>query len=198
MLFAIQYAYAKSWIDCNVRVAAVVGHSFGELTALCVSGVLSLKDTVRMIAGRATLVRDSWGADRGSMMAIEVDLEVVHKIIAEAGQKTSDATPAIIACFNGPRSFTLAGSTNAIDEVAETLASSPVYSSSINAKRLNVTNAFHSTLMEPLIEDLRQIWRNLTFREATIPLERSTEDPCTDEMTSDFVAKHMRNPVYFN
>ena len=198
MLFAVQYDCAKSWIDCNVRVAAVVGHSFGELTALYVSGVLSLKDTVRMVAGRATLVRDSWGADRGSMMAIEADLEVVHKIITEAGQKASDATPASIACFNGPRSFTLAGSTKAIDEVAETLARSPVYSSSIKAKRLNVTNAFHSTLVEPLMEDLRQIGRNLTFREATIPLERSTEDPCTDEITSNFVAEYVRSPVYLN
>ena len=198
MLFAIQYACAKSWIDCDVQVAAVVGHSFGELTALCVSGVLSLKDTVKMIAGRAKLVRDSWGPDRGSMMAIEADLEVVHKILAEAGQKSSDATPATIACFNGPRSFTLAGSANAIDDVAETVANSPVYSSSTKTKRLNVTNAFHSTLVEPLMEDLEQIGRNLTFREATISLERSTEYPYTDEMTSAFVAEQMRNPVYFN
>ena len=198
MLFAIQYACAKSWIDCNVEVAAVVGHSFGELTALCVSGVLSLKDTVKMIAGRAKLVRDSWGPDRGSMMAIEADLEVVHNIIAEAGQKSPYSPPATVACFNGPRNFTLAGSANAIDNVAETVANSQVYSSSTKAKRLNVTNAFHSTLVEPLMEDLEQIGRTLTFREATIPLERSTEYPYTDEMTSVFVAEHMRNPVYFD
>ena len=198
MLFAIQYACAKSWIDCGVQVAAAVGHSFGELTALCVSGVLSLKDTVKMIAGRAKLVRDSWGPDRGSMMAIEGDLEVVHRIIAEASQKSSDTTPATIACFNGPRSFTLAGSAHAIDNVAETVANSPVYSSATRTKVLNVTNAFHSTLVEPLMEELEQIGRNLTFREATIPLERSTEFPYTDDMTSSFVAEHMRNPVYFS
>ena len=198
MLFAIQYACAKSWIDCGVQVAAVIGHSFGELTALCVSGVLSLKDTVKMIAGRARLVRDSWGPDRGSMMAIEADLEVVRKILSEAGQRSSDATPATIACFNGPRSFTLAGSAHAINDVAEIVANSPVYSSVTRTKRLNVTNAFHSGLVEPLMEDLEQIGRSLTFREAIIPLERSTEYPFTDEMTSAFVAEHMRNPVYFS
>ena len=198
MLFAIQYACAKSWIDCGVQVAAVVGHSFGELTALCVSGVLSLKDTAKMIAGRAKLVRDSWGPDRGSMMAIEAALEVVHKILAEAGETSSDEVPATIACFNGPKSFTLAGSAKAIDKVAEIVANNPVYSSSARTKKLNVTNAFHSTLVEPLMEDLEQIGRDLTFREATILLERSTEHPYTDDMTSTFVAEHMRNPVYFN
>lgn len=198
MLFAIQYACAKSWIDCGVDVATVVGHSFGELTALCVSGILSLKDTAKMIAGRAKIVRDSWGSDRGAMMAIEADLELVHQILAEAGEISSESKPATIACFNGPRSFTLAGPTRAIDDVARTVANSSVYSSSTKTKRLNVTNAFHSTLVEPLIEDLEQVGQKLTFREATIPLERSTEQPYTDEISSAFVAEHMRNPVYFN
>lgn len=197
MLFAIQYACAKSWIDCGVQVAAVVGHSFGELTALCVSGVLSLKDTAKMIADRAKLVRDSWGPDRGSMMAIEADLEIVHNILSEAGDKASDDSAATIACYNGRRSFTLAGSTKAIDDVVEVVASSSVYSSCTRTKRLNVTNAFHSTLVEPLIDDLEQIGLDLTFREAVMQLERSTEETYTD-MTSTFVAEHMRNPVYFD
>lgn len=198
MLFAIQYACAKSWIDCGVQVAAVVGHSFGELTALCVSGVLSLKDTARMIARRAKLVRDSWGPDRGAMMAIEADLETVHKILDDAGQKAPDDTPATVACYNGPRSFTLAGSAKAIDVVAETVSNNPNFSTSIRTKRLNVTNAFHSTLVEPLMVELEQVGQDLTFREATISLERSTEYPNTDELTSVFIADHMRNPVFFN
>ncbi|KAL2167888.1 hypothetical protein VTG60DRAFT_675 [Thermothelomyces hinnuleus] len=198
MLFAIQYACAKSWIDCGVQVAAVVGHSFGELTALCISGVLSLKDTAKMIAGRAKLVRDSWGPDRGAMMAVEADLEMVHRLLAEAGAKSSDGTQATIACYNGPRSFTLAGSTPAIDAVEDMVANSPVYSASTRAKRLKVTNAFHSTLVEPLMEDLEQIGRTLTFRESVLSLERSTEHPYMEDLTAEFVADHMRNPVYFH
>ncbi|KAF3055676.1 Conidial yellow pigment biosynthesis polyketide synthase [Daldinia childiae] len=196
MLFAIQYACAKSWIDCGVQIAAVVGHSFGELTALCVSGVLSLKDTAKMIADRALLVRDSWGTDRGSMMAIEADLEVVQNLIAEAGEKYPDGAQATIACYNGPRSFTLAGSTEAIDNIAKMVAD-PDYSSCTRTKKLNVTNAFHSTLVEPLMEGLEGIGDELNFREAVIQLERSTEESYT-EISSEFVAEHMRNPVYFN
>ncbi|KAL9112778.1 MAG: hypothetical protein Q9227_003081 [Pyrenula ochraceoflavens] len=198
MLFAIQYASAKSWIDCGVQIAAAVGHSFGELTALCVSGVLSLKDTAKMIAGRAKLVRDSWGQDRGAMMAIEADLQVVEKVLSDSRKKLPDGTQATIACFNGPRSFTLAGSTKGIDAIAQTIAESKIYSSSTRTKRLSVTNAFHSALVEPLLEELEEIGSKLTFREASISLERSTEEPFVDEMSPSFVAEHMRYPVYFD
>lgn len=53
MLFAMQYACARSWMDSGIQPAALVGHSFGELTALCISQVLSLEGTVKMIVRRA-------------------------------------------------------------------------------------------------------------------------------------------------
>lgn len=203
MLFAMQYACAKSWMDCGIQVAALVGHSFGELTALCISGVLSLKDTVKMIAARARLVKDNWGPENGAMMAIEADLDLVDKIVDETtrGQSDQDMSNNLsvtIACYNGPRSFTLAGTTTAIDKVAKILAENPAYASATKFKRLNVTNAFHSTLVEPLMEDLNKIGENLTLREPSIVLERSTEELDMRTLTHDFVAQHMRNPVYFN
>ncbi|KAK8047314.1 polyketide synthase [Apiospora saccharicola] len=191
MLFAMQYACAKSWMDSAVQVSAVVGHSFGELTALSISGVLSLKDTAKLIASRARLVRDSWGADRGAMLAIEADLDLIHSL---TGELHPDVT---IACYNGPRSFTLAGPTEAIDNLAGDLPSNPTFSTRTRFKKLNVTNAFHSTLVEPLLEPLGDIGKSLTFREPIIPLERSTEELDMD-MPPDYVAQHMRNPVYFN
>jgi acyl transferase domain-containing protein len=65
-LFAVQYATAKAWLDCGLKATAVVGHSFGELTALCVSGTLSLRDAVKLIAGRAGLMQKYWGDESGS------------------------------------------------------------------------------------------------------------------------------------
>jgi acyl transferase domain-containing protein len=59
MLFAVQCSCAKSWIQCGVQAVTVVGHTFGELTALCVSGTLSIEDTIKMIAGRAGIIRDN-------------------------------------------------------------------------------------------------------------------------------------------
>ena len=194
MLFAIQYSCAKSWIDAGVQVAAVIGHSFGELTALCISGVLSLNDTITIIAARAKLVRDSWGMDRGSMLAVEADLEDVHRLLAKSSNTCKDQGPAAIACFNGPRSFTVAGAAKTIDAVAETASSFPA----MRVKKLTVTNAFHSALVEPLMADLEQLGHGLTFSEPTTHWERATEFRSTEKLSPTFFAEHMRNSVYFN
>lgn len=194
-LFAVQYACARSWLDSGVNPVAVVGHSFGELTALCISQALSLEDTLSMIINRATLVRDAWGPDKGAMMAVwEADLADVQKLLLEANSKHK-ASPASVACYNGPRSFTLAGSTTAINSVADTLANSSL--TSIKTKRLNVSNAFHCALVDDIIERLEQSAQGLTFHEPIIPMERATEFPAPKgKLGPKFVADHMRSPVY--
>lgn len=197
MLFAIQYSCAKSWIDCGIQVAALVGHSFGELTALCISGVLSLKDAVKLIAGRARLIRDSWGVDKGAMMAVEANIEDVEKLLTKTSEACQRHGETTIACFNGPRSFTLAGPSKSVEALAEAAVTSAA-SSSIKTKQLNVTNAFHSTLVDPLMVDLEQMAKALTFREPAIPHERATEFESTDRLTPRYVAQHMRYPVYFH
>jgi acyl transferase domain-containing protein/acyl carrier protein/nucleoside-diphosphate-sugar epimerase/SAM-dependent methyltransferase len=196
MLFATQYTCAKSWIECGAQPVAVIGHSFGELTALCISSVLTLDDTAKMIIARAEVIRDSWGLDTGAMIAVEADLDDVQRLLHCAHQSCPDLPAATIACFNGPRNFTLAGSTRAIDAVSTVVSKDPTYSS-MRTKRLNVTNAFHSTLVEPLMAELEEKARGLRFRNPKIALERATEFPEQD-YTEKFVADHMRNPVYFN
>ncbi|KAH6641050.1 hypothetical protein F5144DRAFT_120541 [Chaetomium tenue] len=198
MLFAMQYASARSWMDCGLqgKVAAVVGHSFGEITALCVAGVLSLEDTIKLVAARARLVRDSWGGDPGAMMAVEADEMLVRELLEEAN-RNSDGS-ASIACYNGPRSFTLAGSTNAVDAVQATMSADARFKA-IRSKRLSVTNAFHSALVEKLVDSLGQVGKELTFHPPTIPVERATETAFdAAKMDWTFVPRHMREPVFFN
>ncbi|KAL4769117.1 hypothetical protein BDW60DRAFT_210354 [Aspergillus nidulans var. acristatus] len=197
MLFAMQYSCARCWLDCGVstRIAAVVGHSFGELTALSISGVLSVQDTIKLVAGRARLIRDQWGSDRGAMMAIEGDESTIQQLLEEASQQTPSDHPATIACYNGPRSFTLGGSTAAIEGVKETLLSKYPY---IRHKRLNVTNAFHCSLVENIVEPLNQLGEELTFNPPVIHIEHSSSTPSTGARpSSTFVADHLRKPVYF-
>ena len=196
VLFAFQYSCARSWIDCGVEVAAVVGHSFGEITALCVSGTLSLEDAFKVVSGRAALIRDSWGPDGGSMMAVEADLEDVERLLDSSNKACQGEPLATIACYNGPRSFTLAGPATVI-ATAERLASDPAFSS-VRSKKLNVTNAFHSTLVEPLVPELKHLGKGFAFKEPLIPLETATEFESKQQPTSQFLADHMRNPVYFN
>ncbi|KAL4893536.1 putative polyketide synthase [Aspergillus ambiguus] len=198
-LFAMQYASAKSWIDCGLadKVVSVVGHSFGEITALCVAGVLGLEDTVKLIAGRANLVQSAWGPDPGAMMAIEADEALVHDLLKESNLESDGS--AGIACYNGPRSFTVAGSTKGIDAFAATLAGKGSALQGVKSKRLNVSNAFHSALVENIIDRLGEVGKQVTFHNAVIPIERATEHGDAEaQLDWTFVGSHMRQPVFFN
>ncbi|KAM5444215.1 putative PKS/NRPS-like protein biosynthetic cluster [Microsporum ferrugineum] len=198
MLFATQYSCAMAWIDCGIKPVALVGHSFGELTALCVSGVLSLAGAAKMIAGRAGLIQDLWGPDKGFMMAIEADIQDVEYLLRESNRKNRSDQAVAIACYNGPRSFTIAGPAQATKAIEELMSNNSTFSS-MKWKKLNVTNAYHSTLVEPLVESLGQIGQDLLFRKARIPIERCTEYPLSsDGFDSRFISQHMRCPVYFN
>ncbi|KAJ6786654.1 hypothetical protein PWT90_03594 [Aphanocladium album] len=196
MLFAMQYASARSWIDCGVQPTALIGHSFGELTALSIAQVLSLEDTLRAVIHRATLVRDVWGEEKGAMMAVEADLPELQKILETAGEacKKENVAAASIACYNGPRSFTLAGASKAIDAVAEVIGQ--LETGKMKSKRLNVTNSFHCSLTDPLLDSLREFGQGLTFREPKIALEHATAGKLL-KVNSDFFANHLRSPVFF-
>lgn len=193
-LFALQYSCAKCWIDCGVPVAAAIGHSFGELTALCIAEILSLKDCLRVVAARAKLVKDGWGSDSGAMMAAEADLADVQELLEKAAVAYPEERPASIACFNGPRSFTVAGSTKAVAAVETCATTIP----GLRSKKLAVSNAFHSTLVEPLETRLAKVAEGVSFRKPCLHWERATEDQTSSAITPEFFAFHMRQPVYAN
>jgi acyl transferase domain-containing protein len=198
-LFSMQYSCAKSWIDCGLQVVAVVGHSFGELVAQTVAGAMTLTDGLKVVARRACLVRDSWGSDKGSMMAVEGDLQLVEDLLARANLDESVCKyPASIACYNGPTSFTLAGSTESINRVESFLREEDSFKASIRYKRLNTSHAFHSSLVEDLTASLEQITHDIAFSSPHIPVERATKIKNTVPLSSSYIAEHLREPVYFN
>ncbi|KAE8395557.1 hypothetical protein BDV23DRAFT_178609 [Aspergillus alliaceus] len=196
-LFALQYSCARCWIDSGITVAAVVGHSFGELTALCISGALSLIDTITLIIRRAAIIRDRWGSDRGSMIAVEGRREEIQGLIEDAYRSgPANIDPATIACFNGPSNFTLAGTTAAIDAVQGCLKLNTY--ASMKAKRLPVANAFHSALVDPLIPALEGVMHGLSVKQPDIHHERATEQLWTSTPSHKIAAEHLRQPVYFH
>ncbi|KAF9698348.1 hypothetical protein EKO04_003885 [Ascochyta lentis] len=191
-LFSLQYSTAQCWISCAVEPVAVIGHSFGELTALCISGALELKEAMRMIIRRATLIRDSWGTEKGSMLVVEGSEEEVLQVLEDIDQSLD----ASIACYNAPRSHTIAGSACSIDAVVKTI--SEKYPE-LRFKRLSVSNAYHSSLVAPLRPKLQQIGKDLIFNHPTIPIERSVRTTTSSHsFDADTVADHLRNPVYFS
>lgn len=186
-LFCAQYCSGMSWLECGLKPDRMIGHSFGQLTALCVAGVLSLHDGLRYVTTRARYIRDQWGKDPGSMIAIEANFSTVSYIISHHADLELE-----IACHNGPQSMVVAGPTTSV-RILETSLNSTVY----KHKRLEVTNAFHSVLCDPLLNPLRQLAEQLDFHDAQITLEFCSKEQSWTKITPELLVSHTREPVYF-
>ncbi|KAF5857101.1 hypothetical protein ETB97_006245 [Aspergillus alliaceus] len=189
-LFAIQYASAKAWIDSGLKVNAVVGHSFGQLTALCVSGVLSLADALKLVCGRASIMAKHWGPEPGSMLFLQADRQTVFKLLGLVQGNLE------IACYNGPKSHVVVGSAKETDALEAFLAENPSFGGgSVRRKRLQVTNGFHSRFTEPLLPHLTALSEELNWQGPTIHLELCTES--AESPGFRLLASHTRRSVFF-
>ncbi|KAJ0414739.1 hypothetical protein BJY00DRAFT_318491 [Aspergillus carlsbadensis] len=184
-LFSIQYACAAAWLDAGVSVQRVIGHSFGQLTAMCIAGILSLEDALRLVVGRAELIRDCWGDEKGCMLSVEID--------REGAKDLAQSEPGIeVACYNGPTNHVLVGIESAIANVERR-----ALSSSLRTRRLNTTHGFHSHLFDPLMPKYRDVLATVAFRAPVIPIETCSESTTWTVFTPERVADHSRRPVYF-
>ena len=191
--FAMQFAFAMCWLDAGLEVSAMVGHSLGELTALVVSGSLSLPDGLKLIASRASLMATEWGPERGTMLAIFSSREVVQGIVNKINSHAELEIE--IACYNSSSSQIIVSSASTITEVEELLKKDQRFAG-IRCQRLDVTHGFHSKFTNPILEKLEDVSSQLTFRKPEIPLETCTQRP-QDQMHVDGPSKHAREPVYF-
>ncbi|KAL4993159.1 hypothetical protein BDV10DRAFT_199901 [Aspergillus recurvatus] len=195
-LFAVQYASARSWLDSGLKVSAVVGHSFGQLTALCISGALSLADALKLVAGRASLMQQHWGSEPGSMLFLQADRATVDSLLQSLSSEGQDLY-AEIACHNGPESHVVVGSSEAIAALQQHVASTPHLQRSVRTKKLNVTNGFHSRFTEPLLPHLDSLARGLEWKRPALYLETTDEYERNSEPNFHLVAEHTRQPVFF-
>ena len=192
-MFSMQYAYAQTWISCGLIVDAVVGHSFGELTALAVSGILSLEDALKLVAARADLILSKWGPEPGTMLAIHNTAEKVNDVLSNL---PSEYAKPEIACYNGRASHVVVGEEQSIEKIQEILRTERSLNG-IKFQRLDVTHGFHSKFTEGLLSDLDKVARSLTFRPPKIPLESCTSERL-DVVASHCIAKQTRTPVFFH
>ncbi|KAH8703288.1 hypothetical protein BGW36DRAFT_354716 [Talaromyces proteolyticus] len=189
-LFALQYACAMSWINSGVTIRTIIGHSFGQITALCISGVLSLYDSVRYVSGRASLFVNKWNSETGTMItARATDIDgMLPALLATILPETLE-----VACYNSSSDLVLAGSTSA----ARKFKTAAAGISNIEVKELNTDRAFHSSLMDDILPDLRRLAASLTFRNPKINIETCTQGSSWTSFTADNLVAHSRQPVYF-
>ncbi|KAI0095974.1 hypothetical protein F4814DRAFT_453954 [Daldinia grandis] len=189
MLFSVQYASAQAWLDAGLQVRTLIGHSFGQLTALVVAGSLDLADGLRLVTGRARLMGKLWGADPGVMVAIEGDterLDVLLKTVAK--EQLVD-----VACYNGPRNIVLAGNVAAVDAAEKVCRETP----GLKTVRLANSHAYHSRLADPVLNDLQALASTFTWRKPSIRLETCSPNQSWTSIDGAKIASHTREPVYF-
>ncbi|KAL2278825.1 hypothetical protein FJTKL_14164 [Diaporthe vaccinii] len=188
-LLSLQVSCARSWIDSGLEVDTLLGHSFGQLAALCVAGSLSLEDTFRLVAGRARLVRDAWGPDRGAMLAMECTRADLDHVVSQVN--SVDGLRVEVACYNGPQQFVLAGDTPSIAKAAELCRGFKVH-------ELSNTHAYHSHLTDVILGDLSKIAGSVKVQPPRIPVETCTPHEAWTDFTPEAIVNHTRQPVYFN
>ncbi|KAK0726776.1 hypothetical protein B0T26DRAFT_763988 [Lasiosphaeria miniovina] len=194
-LFAVQYAVARAWVDTlGVSVAAVVGHSFGQLTALCVAGAVSLADGLKLVAGRAQLIRDLWGAEGGAMLVVSgVAAQRADELVADAVR--DDGLAVEVACYNAPTSHVVVGPAADVARFERRVAAGE----GVEVKRLEVTHGFHSALVEPILQPFRDLLAEVTFSEPAIPVETCSPGASWGAgVTAELVARQSREPVHFS
>jgi acyl transferase domain-containing protein len=185
-LFAVEYALAELWKSWGLRPAAVMGHSVGEYVAACVAGVFSLEDGLKLIAARGRLMQAL--PCGGAMAAVFADEDTVARAIVPFADRVS------VAAINGADNIVISGDGAAIRSIFEQLRAQ-----GIKAKALNVSHAFHSPLMEPMLDEFEQIAAQVKFSAPTVRLiSNVTGRAVTTEVTQPaYWRKHVRAAVRF-
>src|SRR5262249_10894462 len=153
---ALEYALAELWRSWGIEPDAVLGHSVGEYVAATVSGVFSPEDGIRLIAERGRLMQSL--PHNGEMAAVFASEEQVAAAIVRGPGVVS------IAGINGPANTTISGTREAVRSVASTLESEGVLT-----QTLPVSHAFHSGLMDPILDVFEESAGQVDFQPPRIP-----------------------------
>ncbi len=187
-LFALEFALAELWQSWGVEPDMVLGHSVGEYVAACRAGVFSLEDGLKLIAARARLMQNL--DEKGGMAVVFANREKVAEAVAPFADKVS------IAALNGPENTVISGASEALQTIVEKFEEEK-----IKVKKLTVSNAFHSPLMEGMLDEFERIANEISFSSPKVPLVSNLTGRvfAPDEIPdAKYWRKHIRAAVNFS
>jgi amino acid adenylation domain-containing protein len=172
-LFVIEYALAKLWMSWGIAPASMIGHSVGEYVAGCLAGVFQLEDALALVARRGALVQAQPG---GAMLIVrQAEKEVLPLLTPELG----------IAAVNSPNLCVVSGPYSAVESLEKILETRGIVT-----RRLQTSHAFHSAMMDPVLEPFGALLKKVPLREPRIPY--------VSNVTADWItAAEATNPAYW-
>lgn len=183
----LQIALGKLWESWNIVPAAVVGHSLGEYAALNYAGVLSDADTIYLVGKRAELLQRKCTPGTHAMLVVRGS---VYEITAALGD-TRDTIE--FACINSPVETVLSGTKKAISDAAEILAATGA-----KTTPLIVPYAFHSSQLDRMLPDLKEIAKRVSFCKPTLPVVCPLDGSVVKDegvFGPDYIVRHSRQAV---
>ncbi|TWU71827.1 putative PKS-like protein biosynthetic cluster [Metarhizium rileyi] len=184
-LTCFQIALARLWNSFGITPSAVIGHSLGEYAALHLSGVLSARDAVFLVGTRARIMQDRCSAGTHAMLATKAPADALSRVCESHGLE--------IACINTPDQTVLAGRGDHVEA-----ARGALLQAGIKTTKLNTAFAFHSSQVEPVIEEFETLARGVVFRKPSVPiLSPLLTSVVTDEgqIGPGYLARHCRETV---
>jgi acyl transferase domain-containing protein/NADPH:quinone reductase-like Zn-dependent oxidoreductase/acyl carrier protein len=186
-LFALEYSLAELWRTWGIEPSAVMGHSVGEYVAACIAGLYSLEDGIKLIAERGRLMQALPAG--GRMAAVFADADRVSPLLDSFKNTVS------IAAFNGPENTVISGVGTDVQAIMERLSAD-----GIESRPLTVSHAFHSPLMEPMLDEFEQIAAQMTYKSLRTPLISNLTGKGSETALmsqANWWRRHVREPVRF-
>jgi len=194
-LFALEFALAQLWRSWGVEPDIVIGHSVGEYVAACIAGIFSLSDGLKLIAQRGRLMQTL--PQCGEMVAVFACEARVRAAVAADNEQIA------ISAINSPEHITISGRREAVRSVVLELETE-----GIKTQELHVSHAFHSPLMEPILDSFEQIATEVLKQTAMQVSYSSPHIPLISSLTgklasgeeasqAEYWCRHIREPVKF-
>jgi len=181
----MQMALAKLWKSWGIVPSSVVGHSLGEYAALNVAGVLSDSDTVYLVGKRAEILQEKCTRDTHSMLVVKASTETISESLQDLSYE--------IACINSPTETVLAGPNDEIMASQDKLKTD-----GLKTTLLKIPYAFHSSQVEPILQEFQQIALGATFQKPSVPVFCPlTGEVITEKGTfgPNYLSRHCRESV---
>ncbi len=184
-LFAVGWALGRTLTELGAKPDLLLGHSVGEFAAAVLAGALTLEGAARLIAARGRLMQELPAG--GGMLAVRAGRESLAARVADEPEVS-------MAVVNGPSATVLAGDITALEQIEKELGSEDV-----TTRWLKVSHAFHSPLMEPMLEQFAEVAREVGGGVPQLPVYSTVHGRLLagEAMDADYWIAHVRSPVLY-